>query len=430
MTMKNPPGFLTISSPLLLLSLAFAASGNTAKAPAGDAANASALSVCVDTSSPGAAMDRKVAAAVAHQQGVSLRVHEFDGSGDDDDGFALKEFNRMAASECQLVLGFPVDAGNGDVPDGLRATAAYARTGFVLVTPTQQHADSLSALAQGSEVAVTMQTAPNLYFAAHPQIKANVRPNDQAAIAALEKHQVQAAVLWRPAVADYLQKQGQAQQFGYSELDEPHARWNLVALYDPANADAAARFEQSIRTLQQRGQLAALLQPYAVVADGQRTANAMTMALLRRGTQLAQAAKPPSAKSDAVAAASASPAAANAGHPALYTAEQAEKGKADYADNCALCHGDALEGRAGPALKGKNFANPNANFHVGDIFAIVSLNMPATQPASLPPDQYVEIMAFLLQQNGYPAGSAALTFDAAKASTVPLIYSEPAAAAK
>ena len=48
--------------------------------------------------------------------------------------------------------------------------------------------------------------------------------------------------------------------------------------------------------------------------------------------------------------------------------------------------------------------------------------MPATQPGTLPHDDYVEIMAFLLQQNGYPAGKTELTFDGASASEVPMIY--------
>jgi hypothetical protein len=51
--------------------------------------------------------------------------------------------------------------------------------------------------------------------------------------------------------------------------------------------------------------------------------------------------------------------------------------------------------------------------------------MPATQPGSLEHDDYVQIMAFLLQQNGYPAGSRALAFDSAQNSSVPLLYHGP-----
>ena len=44
--------------------------------------------------------------------------------------------------------------------------------------------------------------------------------------------------------------------------------------------------------------------------------------------------------------------------------------------------------------------------------------MPASNPGSLQHDDYVQIMAFLLQQNGYPAGAKELTFEDAGASKV------------
>ncbi len=108
--------------------------------------------------------------------------------------------------------------------------------------------------------------------------------------------------------------------------------------------------------------------------------------------------------------------------PAVFTADQAKAGAQKFSDNCEQCHGAQLEGRAGPALKGPNFASAKAAFTIGDIFTIVSQNMPASQPGTLPPDDYVQVMAFLLQQNGYPAGSKPLTFDEAAASKVPLVY--------
>lgn len=382
------------------------------------------VTVCIDSASPTKAMDTSIAEAVARQQSTTVKVHAFDGSGDDEDGFDLKEFNAMAAKDCQLVLGFPVDAGASGVPEGLRATAPYGRTGFVLVTPKGSPAHSLETLPAGSEVAVTWQTTPNLYFVNHPALHADVHLTNDDAIDALEQHKVAAAMLWRPAVVEWLSRHAQAAPFDYAELDQPHARWNLVALYDPANAAAAQAFESSVRALQAGGTLAQLLDPYAVVATpappAQPHANAVTMALLARGSRLASTAA--GAPAQAAAASPAPAAGAGDPPPALYTAAQADKGKADYADNCALCHGDTLAGRAGPALKGKHFANPAANFHVGDIFTIVSQNMPATQPASLDPQVYADIMAFLLQQNGYPAGDTPLTFDEAKASKVPLVY--------
>jgi polar amino acid transport system substrate-binding protein len=112
--------------------------------------------------------------------------------------------------------------------------------------------------------------------------------------------------------------------------------------------------------------------------------------------------------------------------PALYTKEQAQKGLLGYLQNCASCHGPALDGQpggfSGPALKGEDFADPSYDFHVSDIFNFVAKLMPSATPGSLPPDVYVAIMAFILQQNGYPAGSRELTYDEAMKSSVPIRY--------
>jgi hypothetical protein len=56
------------------------------------------------------------------------------------------------------------------------------------------------------------------------------------------------------------------------------------------------------------------------------------------------------------------------------------------------------------------------------VFGIVANNMPATAPGTLAHDDYLDIMAFLLQQNGYPAGNKTLTFDDATKSKVKLLY--------
>jgi hypothetical protein len=51
--------------------------------------------------------------------------------------------------------------------------------------------------------------------------------------------------------------------------------------------------------------------------------------------------------------------------------------------------------------------------------------MPAGAPGSLTHDQYTAIMAYILQKNGYPAGSTALDFTATQTSTVPLVSQVP-----
>jgi len=108
--------------------------------------------------------------------------------------------------------------------------------------------------------------------------------------------------------------------------------------------------------------------------------------------------------------------------PAMYTAAQAAAGAKQYAANCSACHGDHLEGGAGPALSGATLGTlaKNTKLTIGDMFSFLSQQMPMNDPASLKHDQYVDIMAFILKSNAYPAGRKALTYAGATTSKVPI----------
>ncbi len=105
---------------------------------------------------------------------------------------------------------------------------------------------------------------------------------------------------------------------------------------------------------------------------------------------------------------------------ALYNSSQASAGMKAYATNCSSCHGEKLEGGAGPALTGPTLKtlSKNTKLSVGDAFTFLSQQMPLNAPASLSHDQYTSIMAYLLKFNGYRAGSKALTYQAATGSKV------------
>ncbi len=106
-------------------------------------------------------------------------------------------------------------------------------------------------------------------------------------------------------------------------------------------------------------------------------------------------------------------AAANAG---AYSKAQAAAGAKAYALNCARCHGAKLQGMAGPPLKGPS-APIQGIRNVGYVYHFVSTQMPLDKPRSLSPATYAEIVAFILQQNGHPAGPHVLTPAAAAKST-------------
>src|ERR1043166_5314424 len=96
-----------------------------------------------------------------------------------------------------------------------------------------------------------------------------------------------------------------------------------------------------------------------------------------------------------------SPASVNDG---IYTAAQAERGKAVYAMNCAGCHGDKAEGgTSGPTLSGPAFTNGYQDGRAGALLTKTSQDMPSSAPGSLEPQQYADVFAYVLSINKYPA---------------------------
>jgi mono/diheme cytochrome c family protein len=92
-----------------------------------------------------------------------------------------------------------------------------------------------------------------------------------------------------------------------------------------------------------------------------------------------------------------------------YTAEQAAAGATLYTASCSACHGATLRGPAGPALIGDAFTSQWTGEPALDVYRMMSTNMPLNAPGSLKPAEYLALMAYILQQNKYPAGSIPLT---------------------
>ena len=104
----------------------------------------------------------------------------------------------------------------------------------------------------------------------------------------------------------------------------------------------------------------------------------------------------------------------------VYTASQSERGTALYAEQCSRCHGDFLDGDgAGErivALAGTTFEENWESTSLSDLFDKIGRTMPRGAPGTLSSRQVLDVMAFLLQSNGYPAGTTDLTESAELAS--------------
>jgi mono/diheme cytochrome c family protein len=98
----------------------------------------------------------------------------------------------------------------------------------------------------------------------------------------------------------------------------------------------------------------------------------------------------------------------------VYAQTQADRGKMAYAKQCASCHGAALDGNgAVPPLAGADFKTNWNGQTADDLFEKVQTSMPADRPGTLSREQNADILAFLLQSNGFPAGQKDLPTDAA-----------------
>jgi alcohol dehydrogenase (cytochrome c) len=80
-----------------------------------------------------------------------------------------------------------------------------------------------------------------------------------------------------------------------------------------------------------------------------------------------------------------------------------------YAGNCASCHLPDLNGRnEAPPLAGSNFLRAWGARTTADLTNYIRTSMPPGNTGSLPPQACADIVAFLLQANGAPAGSQVL----------------------
>jgi mono/diheme cytochrome c family protein len=97
-----------------------------------------------------------------------------------------------------------------------------------------------------------------------------------------------------------------------------------------------------------------------------------------------------------------------------YTAAQAERGKTSYQHSCQDCHGSELDNGdfGGPPLRGSAFRSHWGSGSAGALFAFLKATMPPDNPGGLTDTTYADILAFVLQGNGYPAGDAELPSDA------------------
>lgn len=93
----------------------------------------------------------------------------------------------------------------------------------------------------------------------------------------------------------------------------------------------------------------------------------------------------------------------------VYTSAQAARGGAVYAAECSACHRDGLPERARPAVAGGRFMEAWSEDSLKSLFTVLKTTMPQSAPGSLSDAAYTDVVAYILEENAFPAGSEELT---------------------
>jgi len=102
-----------------------------------------------------------------------------------------------------------------------------------------------------------------------------------------------------------------------------------------------------------------------------------------------------------------------------FTAAQASSGGGTYAQHCAACHGDALQGgQFGPALKGRAFQGRWGGATLGELFDYMRRSMPPAAVGRLDETTYTSLLAHLMAENGATPGQGVLSGDPAQLATM------------
>ena len=103
----------------------------------------------------------------------------------------------------------------------------------------------------------------------------------------------------------------------------------------------------------------------------------------------------------------------------VYTDVQATRGAASYDTSCSGCHRGDLGGLTGPALRQQRFSRDFAGKDLKVLYTKIATTMPRNAPATLSDNVYLDIVAHILRENGFPPGAAELTGDALDVRVIP-----------
>src|SRR5262245_27190011 len=94
----------------------------------------------------------------------------------------------------------------------------------------------------------------------------------------------------------------------------------------------------------------------------------------------------------------------------VYTAAQAARGREIYDSYCGNCHSVHFD-NPNRRLIGQRFLDDWREDSLKSLFDKITTSMPSDAPSTLSDQQYLDVLTFILEKNGFPKGRKELGVD-------------------
>jgi mono/diheme cytochrome c family protein len=106
----------------------------------------------------------------------------------------------------------------------------------------------------------------------------------------------------------------------------------------------------------------------------------------------------------------------------VFSSDQAVRGKAAFDLSCSRCHNVALTGsERGPSIKGSAFLSHWDKDTLAGLFSKIRDTMPEGGPGTVKDEVKIDILSYILQQNGFPTGKTELKADVSSLEDIRLL---------
>lgn len=363
--------------------------------PSAHAAETQSVKLCAFPLSPTKNLDIEVTKAVFAKMSLKYEVVDLtrELGTESTSGF---EILKILKSKCDLFAGIPVSLANMQFGKGMAISSPYLNVKFVKF----RYLGAKLAPSAHGVVAVAYETPGQIIAAEEGDQNIEVENTTDDVLDAVASGKAEYGIGWYPSLVKY-KSQHQDIQFSAQYTNTKISDWSLNFVAAAHNAALISKISSALHQLSGGVAFQRIIKPWEFESGNTRI-SALSVGSIQPAVFAFEAEPRQSEFRLMTVSDDKEPAVPQAN----FAPAQVGLGKKLFDTNCAHCHGGKLQGYTAPALKGAGFAPmKNSTMTIGGIYQYMITNMPADNPGKLKPAEYADIMAYLLNENGYkPSG--------------------------